>query len=193
MKRREGFTLVELLIAIAIIAIMFGLLMFAVQKARQSVNNTVCINNLRKITQDSLFNYDSKKKLISSLVVAIPPVCPLVTYPLYSTQAEKNKYSAPADSDYTYGFNTNIHYKRIKNILLSRTICSSDSAWKFQTELGDYCGSRWIGYSLQNGHYRHPGKTQNVGYLDGHVGIVTTAGDELGGPGASLQDYGGMQ
>lgn len=115
---RKGFTLIELLVVIAIIGILIGLLLPAIQKAREAAARAQCANNLKQMGLALHAYHDANKYFPSSgeLGNSISPVngaSQKTTFAIHSTftlllpYLEQNDLYEKIDLTQTYLSDTN--------------------------------------------------------------------------------------
>lgn len=100
-RRRTAFTLVELLVVIAIIGILIGLLLPAVQMAREAARRSQCSNNLKQLMLCFHMHNDTKG--------GFPPCRVTTTNQQHGWMVELLPYMEQSAAAAAYNFNLNFY------------------------------------------------------------------------------------
>lgn len=84
---RQGFSLVELLVVIAVIAILAGLLLPAIQAGRESARRATCQHNLRQLAV-AVLNYESGSRRLPAAAVVSEAITPATCTGCWNPWAE---------------------------------------------------------------------------------------------------------
>jgi prepilin-type N-terminal cleavage/methylation domain-containing protein/prepilin-type processing-associated H-X9-DG protein len=201
-KKSAAFTLVELLVVLAIIGILAGLLLPALAGGQAKARNVVCINNLRQLgLATRLYAGDNSGRLPCAEILPTDPITPaqplgricdvlasylgrasgVTTNPatVFKCPADRTRLFATEGSSYEWNADLNgqpIDEIRTKNdFMFLLNTNTGQLAWStnFAVVLPPQTTPLLLDY--EDFHARPPHSGKNVVYMDNHVAPLNVA------------------
>jgi prepilin-type processing-associated H-X9-DG protein/prepilin-type N-terminal cleavage/methylation domain-containing protein len=137
--RRPALTLIELLVVIAIIAVLIGLLLPAVQKAREAANRLSCANNLKQLAVAAHHYHDAYQAFPPGFFRAPGPwlqVKVLTWYVALLPYIEQENLHRRWDYE-RYGNNLGAYPNATASQVIAVAVCPSDTLPRPPVDMND--------------------------------------------------------